>query len=52
MSTPLHTKFTAFGHLAEGQIFYATENVVESNVTDWDTGFSVVQKGRLDSYKY
>jgi len=29
-STPLHTKFKALEHLAEGQILCATENVVES----------------------
>jgi hypothetical protein len=48
MCTPLHTKFNALEHLAEGQILCATENVVErggvSNVTEWDTESSVIQK--------
>jgi hypothetical protein len=45
MSTSLQTDFAAFMHLAEGQILCVMESMGESDVTDWNTECSVVQKG-------
>jgi hypothetical protein len=42
MSMPLHTKFTAFAHLAVGHFVCNRKRVGVPNVTDWDKDSSVV----------
>jgi len=44
MSTPLHSKFTALEHPAEGQMLCGTENVVESLTSRTGTRSSVLSK--------
>jgi len=44
MSSPLHTMFDALGHLAEGQMLCATENVAESLTLRTGTRSPVLSK--------